>query len=289
MIRRPPRSTRTDTIFPYTTLFRSRRQRLPDQPAHGSGTRGLRAQELRRRRDGHQPAFGVGLLHPRHRRLRRRPQSGGALRRSPRRPALAAGDRSRPQRPGGLGRRILPPGRRPWPVSGRHAQARQGLPGRIPPAGRTARAAGRVPTGAGAQRGVGRLTAPRRHNQPAESHTASQERGTLVGARGMRLRDTVGLPPRRLAMRPDVLPFRHTGSGTRSYLVLDPDRGEAALVDAVLAYVAASGRTGTQSAQALVHAVRARVARVRWLLETHASDRTSVVLGPLCSVLVIFR
>src|SRR3546814_11506488 len=27
MIRRPPRSTRTDTIFPYTTLFRSR-QRL---------------------------------------------------------------------------------------------------------------------------------------------------------------------------------------------------------------------------------------------------------------------
>src|SRR3546814_5179467 len=26
MIRRPPRSTRTDTLFPYTTLFRSTRQ-----------------------------------------------------------------------------------------------------------------------------------------------------------------------------------------------------------------------------------------------------------------------
>src|SRR3546814_16214060 len=26
MIRRPPRSTRTDTLFPYTTLFRSGRQ-----------------------------------------------------------------------------------------------------------------------------------------------------------------------------------------------------------------------------------------------------------------------
>src|SRR3546814_4393987 len=26
MIRLPPRSTRTDTLFPYTTLFRSRRQ-----------------------------------------------------------------------------------------------------------------------------------------------------------------------------------------------------------------------------------------------------------------------
>src|SRR3546814_1339472 len=28
MIRRPPRSTRTDTLFPYTTLFRSQRQVL---------------------------------------------------------------------------------------------------------------------------------------------------------------------------------------------------------------------------------------------------------------------
>src|SRR3546814_13966457 len=27
MIRRPPRSTRTDTLFPYTTLFRSEEQR----------------------------------------------------------------------------------------------------------------------------------------------------------------------------------------------------------------------------------------------------------------------
>src|SRR3546814_13682471 len=30
MIRRPPRSTRTDTLFPYTTLFRSALDRLPD-------------------------------------------------------------------------------------------------------------------------------------------------------------------------------------------------------------------------------------------------------------------
>src|SRR3546814_14576030 len=29
MKRRPPRSTRTDTLFPYTTLFRSRRARGP--------------------------------------------------------------------------------------------------------------------------------------------------------------------------------------------------------------------------------------------------------------------
>src|SRR3546814_19610482 len=30
MIRRPPRSTRTDTLFPYTTLFRSGPDRSPD-------------------------------------------------------------------------------------------------------------------------------------------------------------------------------------------------------------------------------------------------------------------
>src|SRR3546814_2890897 len=38
MIRRPPRSTRTDTLFPYTTLFRSRRScrrcRSPCRWAH---------------------------------------------------------------------------------------------------------------------------------------------------------------------------------------------------------------------------------------------------------------
>src|SRR3546814_15006570 len=32
MIRRPPRATRTDTLFPYTTLFRSRRRRREGGP-----------------------------------------------------------------------------------------------------------------------------------------------------------------------------------------------------------------------------------------------------------------
>src|SRR3546814_14721390 len=38
MIRRPPRSTRTDTLFPYTTLFRSRLRpaSLPQQLSHGN-------------------------------------------------------------------------------------------------------------------------------------------------------------------------------------------------------------------------------------------------------------
>src|SRR3546814_957572 len=32
MIRRPPRSTRTDTLFPYTTLFRSETNKILEKP-----------------------------------------------------------------------------------------------------------------------------------------------------------------------------------------------------------------------------------------------------------------
>src|SRR3546814_10273026 len=43
MIRRPPRSTRTDTLFPYTTLFRSAgydlRGQSPRPPAAGNSAR----------------------------------------------------------------------------------------------------------------------------------------------------------------------------------------------------------------------------------------------------------
>src|SRR3546814_1583938 len=45
MIRRPPRSTRTDTLFPYTTLFRSQRR-----VAKTDKTTGIAAAEFARRR-----------------------------------------------------------------------------------------------------------------------------------------------------------------------------------------------------------------------------------------------
>src|SRR3546814_2040758 len=53
MIRRPPRSTRTDTLFPYTTLFRSLRQplhrlRLRDGQTTRLGMAGERTAGLRR-------------------------------------------------------------------------------------------------------------------------------------------------------------------------------------------------------------------------------------------------
>src|SRR3546814_20861216 len=43
MIRRPPRSTRTDTLFPYTTLFRS--------GGYGNGRRAATTPCVRRRRN----------------------------------------------------------------------------------------------------------------------------------------------------------------------------------------------------------------------------------------------
>src|SRR3546814_6361218 len=39
MIRRPPRSTRTDTLFPYTTLFRSMKIRATEEERCSDGAR----------------------------------------------------------------------------------------------------------------------------------------------------------------------------------------------------------------------------------------------------------
>src|SRR3546814_10829859 len=49
MTRRPPRSTRTDTLFPYTTLFRSHLHRRPRRhpPAAEGPRHRLRVPELR--------------------------------------------------------------------------------------------------------------------------------------------------------------------------------------------------------------------------------------------------
>src|SRR3546814_19806599 len=41
MIRRPPRSTRTDTLFPYTTLFRSGRMAAQDRQRRGAADGGV--------------------------------------------------------------------------------------------------------------------------------------------------------------------------------------------------------------------------------------------------------
>src|SRR3546814_285891 len=68
MIRRPPRSTRTDTLFPYTTLFRSDRGRSRDVVEH----RSFRGRHLRAVAEC--DAFGscAGTWQASHRRLSRR-------------------------------------------------------------------------------------------------------------------------------------------------------------------------------------------------------------------------
>src|SRR3546814_8747901 len=48
MIRRPPRSTRTDTLFPYTTLFRSAGYEVEVIPNQGKGAASARIEEARK-------------------------------------------------------------------------------------------------------------------------------------------------------------------------------------------------------------------------------------------------
>src|SRR3546814_1643220 len=59
MIRRPPRSTRTDTLFPYTTLFRSPARRWP-----AMGTAQYQPRHPRGRFPQHHGAFGIGQDQP---------------------------------------------------------------------------------------------------------------------------------------------------------------------------------------------------------------------------------
>src|SRR3546814_6252674 len=54
MIRRPPSPTRTYTLFPYTTLFRSRRA-AAGRHEDGQGVRGGEAQAAAGRQDGRPP------------------------------------------------------------------------------------------------------------------------------------------------------------------------------------------------------------------------------------------
>ncbi len=80
--------------------------------------------------------------------------------------------------------------------------------------------------------------------------------------------------------RPHVQPFFHADSSTWSYVVHDPATRAAAVIDPVLDYDAASARTSTASAQALVDYVGAHALSVEWLLETHAhADHLSAAHG----------
>ncbi|MGF6200212.1 MBL fold metallo-hydrolase [Pseudomonas laurylsulfatiphila] len=64
--------------------------------------------------------------------------------------------------------------------------------------------------------------------------------------------------------------FLDPASSTYSYVVYEADGGQCAIVDPVLDYDGAAGRTATTQADKIIAFVRAHTLQVQWLLETHA-------------------
>ncbi len=67
----------------------------------------------------------------------------------------------------------------------------------------------------------------------------------------------------------DVKAFFDEATNTVSYVVADPASTSCAIIDSVLDFDYASGRTDTRSADAIVAHVRAAGLTVEWILETH--------------------
>ena len=68
----------------------------------------------------------------------------------------------------------------------------------------------------------------------------------------------------------DIAAFFHAPSSTYSYVVADAAAKRAAVIDPVLDYDAASGRTVTASAAKIVEHLKGRGYTLDWILETHA-------------------
>lgn len=66
-----------------------------------------------------------------------------------------------------------------------------------------------------------------------------------------------------------ITPFFDSATFTYSYVVSDPATGRCAIIDSVLDYDPASGRTSHAGAERIVEHVRAQGLAVDWLLETH--------------------
>ncbi|HET6466856.1 MAG TPA: MBL fold metallo-hydrolase [Geminicoccaceae bacterium] len=64
--------------------------------------------------------------------------------------------------------------------------------------------------------------------------------------------------------------FYDPATSTISHVVVEPNGRRAAVIDSVLDYEAASGRTRTDSADRIVRHVQDRALEVEWILETHA-------------------
>jgi len=70
-------------------------------------------------------------------------------------------------------------------------------------------------------------------------------------------------------IKPDVRAFFDAATWTLTYVVKDPDSVHCAIIDSVLDYDAASGRTRTESADRVIAMIQADDLIVDWILETH--------------------
>ncbi len=71
-------------------------------------------------------------------------------------------------------------------------------------------------------------------------------------------------------MKADVTPFFHDESSTWTYLAIDPESRQAAVIDPVLDFDHKSGNTGVATVQRVLEVVRERGLDLKWILETHA-------------------
>ncbi len=70
-------------------------------------------------------------------------------------------------------------------------------------------------------------------------------------------------------MQPDVKAFFDDATNTVSYIVREPEGRACAIVDSVLDYDQAAGRTDTQSADEIIAWVKSEDLQVAWILESH--------------------
>jgi glyoxylase-like metal-dependent hydrolase (beta-lactamase superfamily II) len=71
------------------------------------------------------------------------------------------------------------------------------------------------------------------------------------------------------AMTPKVHAFFDEATNTLTYVVQEPEGRACAVIDSVLDFDYASGRTDTRSADAVIEFIRAHDLRLEWVLETH--------------------
>ena len=73
-----------------------------------------------------------------------------------------------------------------------------------------------------------------------------------------------------MTFRPDVKAFFDEETNTVTYTVADPTSGNCAIIDPVLDFDPASGRTSTRSADEVLDYINMNGLEVTWILETHA-------------------